>query len=47
MSLDMQYTVFGEVVEGLEVIDKIASVKVYASERPYKKIPFQIKLADK
>lgn len=47
MSLDMQYTVFGEVVEGLEVIDKIASVKVYATERPYKKIPFEIKLAEK
>src|SRR6185369_8494176 len=47
MSLDMQYTVFGEVVEGIEVIDKIASVKVYATERPYKKIPFEIKLADK
>jgi cyclophilin family peptidyl-prolyl cis-trans isomerase len=47
MSLDMQYTVFGEVVQGLDVIDKIASVKVYSSERPYKKIPFEIKLADK
>jgi len=47
MSLDMQYTVFGEVVEGLDVIDKIASVKVYSSERPYKKIPFEIKLVDK
>jgi len=47
MSLDTQYTVFGEVVEGLDVIDKIASVQVYSSERPYKKIPFEIKLADK
>jgi cyclophilin family peptidyl-prolyl cis-trans isomerase len=47
MSLDMQYTVFGEVVEGLDVVDKIASVQVYSSERPYKKIPFEIKLADK
>lgn len=46
MSLDMQYTVFGEVVEGLDVIDKIASVRVYSSERPYKKIPFQIKLSE-
>ncbi len=44
MSLDTRYTVFGEVVEGLDVIDKIATVKVYSSERPYKKIPFQIKL---
>ncbi len=46
MSLDTRYTVFGEVIEGLDVIDKIASVKVYSSERPYKKIPFQIKLAN-
>jgi cyclophilin family peptidyl-prolyl cis-trans isomerase len=46
MSLDTQYTVFGEVVEGLDVIDKIATVKVYSSERPYKKIPFQIKLSE-
>jgi len=46
MSLDTQYTVFGEVVEGLEVIDKMARVKVYSSERPYKKIPFEIKLAE-
>jgi len=46
MSLDTRYTVFGEVIEGLDVIDKIASVKVYSSERPYKKIPFQIKLSN-
>jgi peptidyl-prolyl cis-trans isomerase B (cyclophilin B) len=46
MSLDMQYTVFGEVVEGLDVIDRIASVRVYSTERPYKKIPFEIKLAE-
>jgi len=43
MSLDTQYTVFGEVAEGLDVIDKIATVMVYA-EHPYKKIPFEIKL---
>lgn len=32
--LDSNYTVFGEVVEGLEVIDKIASVKTGAADRP-------------
>ncbi|HEY0743501.1 MAG TPA: peptidylprolyl isomerase [Chryseosolibacter sp.] len=42
MSLDQKYTVFGEVVEGLEVIDKIASVKVYNEDKPLKKIPFRI-----
>lgn len=42
MSLDQQYTVFGEVTEGLDVIDKIASVKVYNQDKPVKKIPFKI-----
>jgi peptidyl-prolyl cis-trans isomerase B (cyclophilin B) len=44
MSLDQQYTVFGEVTEGLEVIDKIASVKVYSQDKPLKKIPFTIRV---
>ena len=42
MSLDQKYTVFGEVVEGFDVIDKIASVKVYSEDKPLKKIPFRI-----
>lgn len=42
MSLDQQYTVFGEVVEGFEVIDKIAAVKVYNEDKPLKKIPLKI-----
>ena len=32
--LDGQYTVFGEVIEGLEVIDKIATVKTAPGDRP-------------
>jgi cyclophilin family peptidyl-prolyl cis-trans isomerase len=32
--LDATYTVFGEVTEGLEVIDKIAAVKTDNSDRP-------------
>jgi peptidyl-prolyl cis-trans isomerase B (cyclophilin B) len=44
MSLDQQYTVFGEVTEGIEVVDKIASVKVYEQDKPMKKIPIKIKL---
>ncbi|MEQ8470190.1 MAG: peptidylprolyl isomerase [Marinoscillum sp.] len=32
--LDGEYTVFGRVVEGLEVIDKIAAVKVGAGHKP-------------
>lgn len=42
MSLDQKYTVFGEVVEGLDVIEKIASVKVFNEDKPLKKIPFKI-----
>ncbi len=32
--LDMQYTVFGEVIEGLDVVDKIAAVQTKPGDRP-------------
>ena len=32
--LDNEYTVFGEVIEGLDVIDKIAAVKTKPGDRP-------------
>lgn len=32
--LDGQYTVFGEVLEGMEVVDKIQKVKIDRSDRP-------------
>jgi len=41
-SLDGKYTVFGEVIEGFDVIDKIASEKVIGEDRPLNKIPFTI-----
>lgn len=44
MELDQQYTVFGEVTEGLDVVDKIASEKVFDVDKPLKKIPFKISL---
>jgi cyclophilin family peptidyl-prolyl cis-trans isomerase len=47
MSLDQNYTVFGEVTEGLGVVDKIASVKVYNEDKPMKKIPFSIRVLPK
>lgn len=40
--LDMQYTVFGEVVEGLEVIDKIAAVKTAPGDRPLEDVKFSV-----
>ncbi|HTF18880.1 MAG TPA: peptidylprolyl isomerase [Chryseolinea sp.] len=42
ISLDNQYTTFGEVISGLEVVDKIAAVKVFNEDKPLKKIPFKI-----
>ncbi len=32
--LDMNYTVFGEVIEGMDLIDKIAAVKTLPGDRP-------------
>ena len=42
MTLDQQYTVFGEVIEGIDVVDKIAHVKVYNEDKPLQKVPFAI-----
>ena len=42
MSLDQRYTVFGEVTEGQEVVDKIAQEKVHSVDKPLRKIPFRI-----
>lgn len=44
--LDMQYTVFGEVVEGLDVIDKIAAVRTAPGDRPLQDVKFSIKVLD-
>ena len=33
--LDGQYAAFGKVIEGIEVVDKIASVKTNYNDRPY------------
>ena len=40
--LDMEYTVFGEVIEGIEVIDKIATVETDGSDRPKEDVTMQI-----
>jgi len=36
--LDGNYTVFGEVVQGMDVVDKIAAVKVDKNNRPLKDV---------
>lgn len=40
--LDGSYTVFGEVVEGMDVIDKIASVQTNPGDRPKEDVSMQI-----
>lgn len=42
--LDMDYTAFGEVVEGLDVIDKIAAVQTAPGDRPLKDVVMKIKM---
>ncbi|MBR5375422.1 MAG: peptidylprolyl isomerase [Paludibacteraceae bacterium] len=42
--LDNQYTVFGEVVEGLEVIDVIAAVKTAPGDRPLKDVKMKVEV---
>jgi cyclophilin family peptidyl-prolyl cis-trans isomerase len=42
--LDTQYTVFGEVIEGMEVVDKIASLATNELEAPLQPIPMVMKI---
>ena len=44
--LDYEYTVFGEVVEGLEVTDKIAAVEKDRRDRPVQDIKMTIKVVE-
>ncbi|MCP3930261.1 MAG: peptidylprolyl isomerase [Bacteroidetes bacterium] len=42
--LDNDYTVFGEIVEGLEVVDKIAEVPVGFGDRPAKDVKMKVRI---
>jgi len=42
MMLDMDYTVFGEIVEGMEVIDKLCAVQTAPGDRPLKDIKMTV-----
>ncbi len=44
--LDAEYTVFGEVVEGMDVIDKIAAVKKAPGDRPIQDVKMKITIAN-
>jgi cyclophilin family peptidyl-prolyl cis-trans isomerase len=43
-SLDGEYTVFGEVVEGMDVVDKIANSEKDANDRPLKDVKMEVKV---
>lgn len=45
--LDGDYTVFGEVVEGLDVVDKIAAVVCGAMDRPVQDVKFKMTIVEK
>ena len=45
--LDMEYTVFGEVIDGLDVIDKIAAVQTDRRNRPKEDVKMTMKIVRK
>jgi len=44
--LDGSYTVFGEVIDGMDVIDKIAAVKTEGSNKPVEETTMSIKIIE-
>lgn len=45
--LDYDYTVFGQVIEGLDVIDKIAAVKCGPGDRPLEDVKMKISIIER
>lgn len=45
--LDYDYTVFGQVIEGLDVIDKIAAVKCGPGDRPVEDVKMKISMIER
>ena len=44
--LDMEYTVYGELVEGFEVVNKIATLQKDGSNRPLQDVKMKVKILD-
>jgi cyclophilin family peptidyl-prolyl cis-trans isomerase len=45
-NLDMDYTVFGEVVSGIEVVDRIAALRTGPNDRPLEDVRMSVKILD-
>jgi CobQ-like glutamine amidotransferase family enzyme len=45
-SLDNEYTVFGELIEGFDVLDKIAAVKTDQYNRPINDVKMKIEILE-
>lgn len=45
--LDMEYTVFGEVIQGFDVIDKIANLKTDKNDRPIKDVTIKVRVLNR
>ena len=45
--LDQNYTVYGEVVTGIDMVDRIAALKKYKNDRPLDDVPMTIELLSK
>lgn len=46
IGLDMDYTVFGEIVEGMEVIDKLCAVQTAPGDRPLEDVKMTVKVVN-
>lgn len=44
--LDMDYTVYGEVVEGLDVVDKVCAVQTASGDRPLEDVKMKVRIVD-
>jgi cyclophilin family peptidyl-prolyl cis-trans isomerase len=45
--LDQNYTVYGEIVKGLEMVDSIAAVKTAAGDRPVEDVKMEVSILSK